>query len=167
MLRAWAIAAAFGDNVFEIAAQLAQQANLTREQSLVLRQLGECINYNAYGESIGDLHFPPEEIARRLMPYQSPFEFAQHEDILDRLRVGMDADLRSAHAIQPHHASGTVAVYILPDERWARRVSGTFANALVHARPDLAHAVLSTAGDGTHTVSIRAPESNQIGRAHV
>ena len=160
--RAWAIAAAFGDNLIEIAEQHARQANLTGEQSLVLRQLGECINYNAYGDSVSDLHFPPEEIARRLQPYQSPFDFAQHEDILDRLRVGMDADLRSAHAIQPHHESSTVAVYILPDERWARRVSGTFANALVHAKPDLAHAVLNTAADGSHTVSIRAPQSNPL-----
>lgn len=158
--RAWAIAAAFGDNLTEIAEQLARQANLTREQSLILRQLGECINYNAYGESISDLHFPPEEIARRMTPYQSPFEFAQREDILDRLRVGMETDLRSAHAIQPRHSSSAVAAYILPDERWARRVSGTFANALVHAKPDLAHAVLSTAADGTRTVSIRAPQSN-------
>ena len=47
--RASAIAAAFADNLTEIAEQHAQQANLTGEQSLVLRRLGECSNYNAYG----------------------------------------------------------------------------------------------------------------------
>lgn len=156
--RAWAIAAAFGDNLTDTAQQLAAQADFTQEQTVLLQQLGECINYNAYGESISDLHYPPEEVARRMMPYRSPFEFAQCEDIFRRLQIGYAQDVRRAQAVLPLHASSVAAVYTLPDERWARRVSGAFANMLVRANPRRAHAVLSCAANGTYTASIRAPQ---------
>lgn len=161
--RHWAIAAAFGDNLIETAGQLAGEANLSAAQTSLLRQLGECINYNAYGASINDLHFPPDEIARRMTHYRSPFEFAYREDILSRLQIGFAADLQRAEAVLPLHASSVVAVYVLPDEPWARRVSGTFANMLVRNNTHRAHAVLSRVANGTngkYTVSIRAPQNN-------
>lgn len=161
--RPWAIAAAFGDNLTGVAEHLAAEANMSTAQTTLLRQLGECINYNAYGESIGDLHYPPEEIARRMLPYENPFEFARREDILPRLLHGYADDLRRAQAVLPCHASRHAAVYRLPDEIWARRVSGTFANLLARAHPQRAHAVLTrvaNAADATYTVSIRAPLNN-------
>lgn len=158
--RPWAIAAAFGDNLTKVAEQLAVDAKMSAAQTRLLRQLGECINYNAYGETCSDLHFPPEEIARRMMPYQSPFEFAQCEDILPRLQNGFAADLHLAQSVLPLHASKAVTAYVLPDEPWARRISGTFANMLVRTNPQRAHAVLSLSADSTYTVSIRAPLDN-------
>ncbi len=155
--RPWAIAAAFGDNLIGVAEKLAALANLSSTQTAQLRLLGECINYNAYGESISDLFYPPAEIARRMMPYQNPFEFAQCEDILSRLQSGIAGDLRRAQQIQPHHTSGAVAVYLLPDEKWARRVSGTFANLLARNQPYRAHAILTGSANGKYIVSIRAP----------
>ena len=157
---AWAIAGAFGDNLIEVAGQLAAKTGMAAEEALLLRKLGEYINYNAYGESISDLHYAPAEIARRMMPYRSPFEFVQCEDIFVHLQNGFTADLRRAQAVQPLHASGTSAVFLLPDEPWARRVSGTFANLLVRTSKDRAHAVLSRTSTGTCTVSIRAPQNN-------
>lgn len=161
--RPWAIAAAFGDNLTDIAKGLAAKAKMSLGQILLLQQLGECLNYNAYGESISDLHYPPEDIARRMMPYRSPFEFAHHEDIFHHLQIGFAADLRHAQGIPPLHASRVAAVYVLPDERWARRISGAFANRLVHSHTRRAHAVLSRVANGTLTVSIRAPQDNPHG----
>lgn len=158
--RHWAIAAAFGDNLTEVAEQLAIGQNLPAEKTLLLRQLGECINYNAYGEKLSDLHYPPQEIARRMMPYQSPFEFVEREDIFSCLQIGFVADLQLAQTVLPIHSSSIAAVYVLPDERWARRVSGVFANTLVRAHTCRAHAVLSPVANGTYTVSIRAPHNN-------
>lgn len=155
--RTWAIAAAFGDNLADIAGQLAESAGLTTQQTGLLQQLGECINYNAYGESIHDLQYPPAEIAQRMLPYRDPFEFALSEAIVQRLLAGFTDDLQRAQAIAPVHASNVAAVYVLPDESWARSVSGSFANWLVHSSANRAHAVLSRATDGTHIVSIRAP----------
>ena len=160
--RAWAITAAFGDNLIETAERLATQASMTAPQIQLLRQLGECINYNAYGESTSDLHYLPGEIARRMAPYQSPFEFARCEDIFTRLQIGFAADLRRAHAVPPLHEESVAAVYLLPDEPWARRISGAFANALVHTNTRRAHAVLSHNTKGAYTVSIRAPQDNPL-----
>ncbi len=157
---AWAIAGAFGDNLIEVAEQLAANAHMAAEEALTLRQLGEYINYNAYGESIRDLRYAPAEIARRMLPYRSPFAFVQCEDIFVRLQIGFTADLRRARAVQPLYTSSMIAVYLLPDEPWAKRVSGAFANLLASACKARAHAVLSRTTTGTYTVSIRAPQDN-------
>ena len=159
--RLWAIAAAFGDNLTAVGRQLSEGANLLPAQANQLKLLGECLNYNAYGESLEDLYYDPVQLAARLHPYANPFDFIEHEDLLSRLQTGFEADLVNALAVESMHASDVAAVYLMPDQAWARRVSGTFANHLVHAHPTRAHAVLTalTAGArGTATVSIRAPE---------
>ncbi|MGI9301396.1 MAG: acetyltransferase, partial [Gammaproteobacteria bacterium] len=47
--RAWAIAAAFGDNLDDVARDVANDAGLTTVRQTQLRELGIYINYNAYG----------------------------------------------------------------------------------------------------------------------
>jgi hypothetical protein len=161
--RPWAIAAAFGDNLAEVAEAMATEANLPPADTLLLRQLGEFINYNAYGESSDDLHYPPAEIAERMAAYADPREFVRCEQVLPRLLEGFTADLRLAEAVIPAHASQAAAAYILPEEPWARRISGTFANVLTRNHPHRAHAVLSCAAHGGYTVSIRAPADRPTG----
>ena len=158
--RLWAIAAAFGDNLSGVGRQLAAEASLSSAQTSQLRMLGECLNYNAYGESVEDLHYHPAQLAARLHPYTDPFEFIEREDILPLLQAGRDEDLANALAIESTHASHIAAVYMLPDAAWARRVSGVFANYLVHTHPRRAHAVLTPQTGGGATVSIRAPASS-------
>jgi hypothetical protein len=51
-----------------------------------------------------------------------------------------------------HHA-----VYVLPAEPWARRVSGVLANDLAQGVPDRAHALLTRLPEGGFVVSVRAP----------
>ena len=165
--RLWAIAATFGDNLAAVGRQLSRDANLLPAQSDTLKRLGECLNYNAYGESVEDLHYDPVKLAARLHPYANPFEFIEHEDILSRLKAGYEEDLANAQAVEALHASDVAAVYLLPDQAWARRVSGAFANHLVHACPRRAHAVLTSRVDGTATVSIRAPASLPRDADHV
>ena len=92
-----------------------------------------------------------------MLPYRDPFKFVLNEDIVPRLQAGFTDDMQRAQAVTPVHASNVAAVYALPDEPWARRVSGSFANWLVHASAHRAHAVLSRAAGGTYIVSIRAP----------
>ena len=157
--RLWAIAAAFGDNLTAVARRLSIEAGLPDALSDQLKRLGECLNYNAYGETVEDLHYPPLTLAARLLPYTNPFQFIEHEDILSRLAAGYEADVARAHALVALHASAITAVYLMPAEAWSRRVSGAFANLLVDANPDRAHAVLTVNNAGTATVSIRAPRS--------
>ena len=155
--RLWAVAAAFGDNLVKVGEAMGAEANLSSADTLLLRELGECINYNAYGESIDDLYYAPQEIAERMAPYADPFDFARCENVFSRLREGFAADLRLAEGLTPVHASEIAAAYILPDQPWARRINGTFANALTRNHPHRAHAVLSCSAYGGYTASIRAP----------
>ena len=58
-----------------------------------------------------------------------------------------------------------VAVYVLPNEAWARRVSGVFGNHLANLNPDRGHAILTNKADGNFLVSVRAPLNNKKGAA--
>jgi hypothetical protein len=51
----------------------------------------------------------------------------------------------------------------LPNEKWARRVSGVFGNALANRHPDKAHAILTNKVDGNYLVSVRAPLNRKSG----
>lgn len=155
--RAWAITAAFGDNLIAVATQLAAAQAFSSSETVALRTLGECLNYNAYGECEEDLYFRPAELAARLAPYDHPFAFMQADSAYAILKAGFADDLQRAILVTPHHASASTALYLLPDAAWARRVSGAFANHLAVAYPTRAHAVLTVNQDTCFTVSIRAP----------
>lgn len=51
----------------------------------------------------------------------------------------------------------------LPDEAWARRVSGVFSNNLANNYPDRAHAILTKQHNGSFLVSVRAPLNRKFG----
>ena len=154
--RAWAVAAAYGDNLAHVAARAAQPLQLTPHQLDTLRRLGECLNYNAYGDSVEDLYFHPADLYRRLAAFDDPLEFAVHDPALDTLWAGYQADLARAQQVAPRLATPTHLVLVLPDERWSRRISGPWANHLATAEPSRAHAVLVRRGEG-YTVSVRSP----------
>jgi hypothetical protein len=160
--RVWAIVAAFGDNLPDAAAKAAVALKLNAQQLAQLRELGECLNYNAYGDTVDDLNYHPAELYRTLRRYADPFAFISGEPIFDVLRSGYADDLFRAGEVTPHVATPLCALYILPDEAWARRVSGSFGNALAQRYPSRAHAVLTRRGDG-YRVSVRAATSDPRG----
>lgn len=149
---AWAAVAAFGDNLAS-AASLA----LSPERLALLRELGMYLNYNAYGDSVDDLHFHPAELYRRLRPYADPFDFIAGETVFAALKQGYEADIGLARARRPEWARRGGTVYILPDQPWSRRVGGAFGNELARGAPESAHAILTPGRDGGFTVSVRAP----------
>jgi hypothetical protein len=155
---AWAVAGAFGDNLDEGAKDLAGEIGLSDLDTRMLHRLGTCINYNGYGASLDDLHFAPAELYARLLPFADPRDFIRHDHAtFEKLTQGYDADLEAAEAIAPLRATPVGAVFVLPDEKWARRVSGVWSNDLANEHPDRAHAVLTARPDGTWLVSVRAP----------
>lgn len=158
--RVWAVAAAFGDNLHEAARQAAEPLALPEDKLAQLRELGECLNYNGYGESLEDLHFHPAELYRLVSRHTDPFAFMAEEAAFATLRDGYRADMARVAALQPEAESAGGAVYVLPDAPWSRRVSGVFANDLASAHRARAHAVLTRRSDGTFTVSVRAPKAN-------
>ncbi len=154
--RAWAVVAAFGDNLIAAAEAAAVPLNLERHRVALLRELGECLNYNAYGDSTADLHYDPLDLYAALLPYPDPLEFIAGEPVLEVLRTGRDDDLDRADSVAPYAENTHSAVYVLPDAAWARRASGVLANRLAREHPQRAHAVLTAHADG-FLVSVRAP----------
>jgi hypothetical protein len=154
--RPWAVVGAFGDNLPEAATRAAAPLGLDAGQLTMLRQLGECLNYNAYGDSVDDLYFHPAALYRRLSSYVDPLEFARRDSTFEVLRSGFERDLSLALTVTPRLDEPGHLLVILPNEAWSRRVSGTLANRLAQMHPMRAHAVAVTAAFG-YTVSVRAP----------
>jgi len=153
----WAVAAAFGDNLHDAARAAAAPLHLDEDRLRRLRHLGECVNYNSYGLSQDDLFFHPADLYRRLAPYSDPFLFMEEEEVFPVLLEGMESDLQKARSVRPEFEDARAALYLLPEARWARRVSGLFGNELARTHPDRAHAVLLPLGGGGWRVSVRAP----------
>jgi hypothetical protein len=163
----WAVTGTFGDNLKDTARRLASGLDISAEDLATLEALGTCINYNGYGPAIDDLHFDPEDLYRRLLASGSPLEFARSSADYRKLSDGYREDMGLAADLRATHESGDIAVFILPDEAWARRVSGVYSNDLATGQPDRAHAVLTEKSNGNYLVSVRAPLSNKQGAAEL
>lgn len=155
--RAWAVVGAFGDNLHTPARRVAAGLGLAPGELEELRELGELLNYNGYGQHLADLHFHPATLYQELAPYSEPLAFARNSATLAELRRGYAADLARARAVTPLRDDAAGRVYQLPARPWARRVSGVFANELARAAPDRAHALLVAGDDGRLLISVRAP----------
>jgi hypothetical protein len=162
--RAWAVVGAFGDNLIAVAKQTASTLSLTTTQLQSLQQLGVCLNYNGYGSTLADLHFMPDLLYRECLAYASPLTFIENKPLIyQQLVSAYHDDLTLALAVQAEYQSDTVAVYLLPDTAWARRVSGVLSNELANQAPKLAHAVLNYNAQGGYQISIRAPLTRPTG----
>lgn len=160
----WAVAAAYGDNLARSAEQLAATVALSAVGLATLKSLGTYVNYNSYGESIEDLYFAPNLLYQAMARYASPFEFiSENHQIYERLEGGYWQDMHDANANQAEFQNEVIAVFILPDLPWARRVSGVFGNHLANKEPSKAHAVLTYNESGGYLVSVRAPLLNKVG----
>jgi len=160
----WAITAAFGDNLNHSAEQLAATLNLSQTELETLKNLGIYINYNGYGGCIDDLHFAPDRLYREMAEFQSPFDFiGGNRDIFTQLEQGYREDMANAQRLVPEYQSDAVAVFILPDTAWARRVNGVFGNFLANLHPSRAHAVITHNKGNDYQVGVRAPLSNKTG----
>lgn len=154
--RAWAIVAAFGDNLPESALGAAAGLHIPVNDLAVLRELGQCLNYNAYGESLEDLHFHPAELYRRLRSYTDPLEFARRTPEFEMLRRAYRDDMERARALPLRKTKGGCVAAFMPEEAWSRRISGAFANELSQGHAGAAVALLVRSGKG-YRVSLRAP----------
>lgn len=160
----WAVVGAFGDNLRSSAQSLAQQHSIPAADVDRLENLGIYLNYNGYGASVDDLHFHPEALFKELLPFSRPQAFmTDGVTTFAKLQDGYNNDMAAAADIAPVHADAKVAVVVLPNAAWARRVSGVYSNDLANAHPDRAHAVLTEKDNGNYLVSIRAPLSNKRG----
>jgi len=162
--RAWAVVAAFGDNLAEPARAMALEAGLNAQATATLEKLGICLNYNAYGESIEDLHCHPAELAELMTPFRDPASFIEQTETCAKLHAGYEEDMVKARraATRRGYEAGIV---VLPNEPWARRAVGVLTNELAQSRRDTALAILSPKASGGFTVSVRVPADSPVSAA--
>ena len=159
----WAVTAAYGDNLFSSAEQAAEPLKLNQDELEALKLLGTCINYNGYGSSLDDLIFAPAELYKLISAYVDPFDFINNEPGYQTLLNGYREDTAKAAGLTAAYTDDGHALYILPNEKWARRVSGIYANDLAQQHPDRGHAMLTEKEGGGYLVSVRAPLNNKTG----
>ena len=159
----WAVVGAYGDNFDAPAAALGRSLGFDDSELEQLQQLGICLNYNGYGFELEDLLFHPVTLYRRLHPYADPLEFVSSEPAYAQLLAQYRDDMARADGAKPSHETSGGAVFLLPNESWARRIVGVMGNDFAKRDPARAHALLVDMGDGYHRVSVRAPYNTKTG----
>ena len=163
----WAVCGAYGDNFAGLAEQIARARNLDLPLGR-LRELGELVNYNAYGLSLDDLYFDPADLFETLLAYPGPVAFLEDDtDTFRTLKNGYQADWDVAQSASEIDVSDIGQVLSLPGLPASNRISGLFGNALVDEDPDKAFAILTEIDDGgpAFRVSIRAPRARKTAPA--
>ena len=167
--REWAIVAAYGDNMLTVADSYIKRHGMNATQRQQLHDLGIALNYNGYGESLDDLFYNPEYLYKEAVQYPSPFDFISDKpEIFNTLSEGYQADLHKGLAIAPMKQNSHLTMIALPDEPWARRISGVLGNELANRNPHLGHIILtenqaSGAESLTYQVSLRSPKARMQG----
>lgn len=161
--RPWAVVGAFGDGLDAEARRAAAGMGFSDADLERLRELGIYLNYNGYGEHIQDLHFAPDALFRRMRGFADPVAFTELDAAFAALRDGFADDMARARDLEPAFASERHGLYVLPAERWARRISGVLANELAQSAPERAHALLTRRPEGGFVVSVRAPKARGDG----
>jgi len=157
----WSIVGLFGDNMHQKAESLARELQLVNQKINLLKELGELLNYNAYGGSIDDLFFHPAQLLEKVKPFSDPFSFLEEGSTVEILKSGRDEDLQKANSTK-QLSSG---IYVFPNEKWARRVIGIYANKTAQKEPDQAHAVLVQTKKDGYLVSVRSPINGNLNAA--
>jgi len=155
----WAICGAYGENFQDLAGRIAAERKITFPLNQ-LRELGELVNYNAYGSTVEDLHFHPSELYAILLAYPDPMTFLEDSpEALEILRAGYRSDWDIAGQAREIDISNAGQILSLPASPASNRIGGLFANALVDEDPDKAFAVLTHLDPdiGGYRVSVRAP----------
>ena len=140
--RRWAAMAAFGDNVPEAAEALLRPKRISESETALLREAGELLNYNAYGETEEDVLFQPIKIAELLSPFRDPLAFIHESGIFKPLRNQFREDEREVQNLLPHEEKGLARIYHLPAKPWARRLGASYVNRMARENPKMAVAIL-------------------------
>ena len=127
-----------------------------------LQELGVAVNYNAYGETIADLHVPPLDLAGEMLAFADPLDFATGSAAFRRLADGYRQDMELARRLEPTRRAAGAILFVLPDQAWARRASGTLANDLAKAHAGSAVAIVSPKSIG-RLLGFRARAARVVG----
>lgn len=154
--RAWAVVGAFGDNMPVAAEEMARSIGLDQKKTWLLKMLGECLNYNAYGRGEADLSISPAMLHQCMAPFNDPLQFMMQVDVFLHIAQQRAGDMALAKDVRPMLQTDRLTAVLLPDAAWARRVIGIYANHLARLNPGRICAVFVPNGRNALSVSLRA-----------
>ena len=164
----WAITAAYGDNLTQVATALAIDAGLDEQQQIVLKELGKLLNYNGYGANTGELIFHPAELFSLLLNYVCPFDCVADENSpYYLLKRQYEEDYNRASEAEVLHQCEQCYCVLLENEAASRRISGSYGNELANEYPTRAHVILTTVDTDHYLVSLRAPLNRKEGAGDI
>jgi hypothetical protein len=159
----WAVVGAFGDNFDAAATDLGRSIGVKDDDLAALQQLGICLNYNGYGFELEDLMYHPADLYQTLHGYEDPQNFISSDQRYKGLLSQYQTDMQLSENSQPESVTDSGAVYMLPNQSWAKRIVGVMGNDLAKVNPDRAHALLIDMANGGYRVSVRAPYNRKQG----
>lgn len=161
LYRPWTIVGAFGDNLHEQAEELNPGFNDMKMG--YLKEIGETLNYNGYGNTENDLTVHPKDVYKDLSKYDSPFDYRRKSDVYDMIHHQKCMDHHELKGSEIMHESWTGKVVLLPDSEASVRYSGIYSNQLSTDTPNQAFLILTKIDGDNYRVSIRAPKSRPHG----
>ena len=156
LYRPWTIVGAFGDNLHEQAAEL--NPGFDDMKMCHLKEIGETLNYNGYGNKESDLTVHPKDVYLDLSKYDSPFDYRRKSDVYDKIHHQKCMDHHELNESEVLHECHVGKVVLLPTSDASVRYSGIYSNQLVTENPKQAFLILTTVDDDNYRVSIRAPK---------
>jgi hypothetical protein len=90
-------------------------------------------------------------------------EFIESENGYATLLAQYREDMARAEDAVAESETAAGAIFLLPNDGWAKRIVGVMGNDLAKRFPDRAHALLVDMGDGNFRVSVRAPYNRKDG----
>ena len=159
--RPWTICGAYGDNLHEQAEKLNPCFNKTK--MLELKEIGETLNYNGYGNEESDLTVHPKDVYLDIQKYRSPFQYKKMSEIYNKINTQMKLDEAELNSSEILHTSETGKIILLPDTKASIRYSGIYSNKQTTDNPSKAFAILTNINEDAYRISIRSPKSNPVG----
>jgi len=161
LYRPWTICGAYGDNLHEQADKL--NPNFSKDSMLKLKEVGETLNYNGYGNTESDLTIHPKDVYLDIKNYESPFEYRTKSEVYNKIFTQMKSDESELSSSEILHESETGKVILLPNTKASIRFSGIYSNKQTTDNSDKAFAILTEINEDNYRVSIRSPKNNPYG----
>ena len=159
--RPWTICGAYGDNLHEQAEKL--NPCFSEMAMLQLKEIGETLNYNGYGNKESDLTVHPKDVYLDIQKYRSPFQYRKLSEIYNKINTQMKSDEEELNSSEILYTSETGNVILLPDTKASIRYSGIYSNKQTTDNPNKAFAILTNINEDTYRISIRSPKNNPVG----
>lgn len=159
--RPWTICGAYGDNLHEQAEKLNPCFSETKMREL--KEIGETLNYNGYGNQESDLTVHPKDVYLDIQKYKSPFQYKKLSEIYNKINTQMKSDEAELNSSEILHTSKTGNIILLPDTKASIRYSGIYSNKQTTDNPSKAFAILTNINEDTYRISIRSPKNNPVG----